>query len=119
MTGFGLPVPGVVLRNLIAVDIDVPVGIDVDITAPPVPASPAVVPGSPDRDSSRKADDSSRDDPSGRVIRVVRIWRVRGIPPGTIDHRRIVGRHVYHGGIGRFDDNSLVLDYDLLFFGCL
>ena len=118
MTGVGLPSLGVVVGNLVAVDIRVAVDVDIAVTTAPVPAPPPVVPGRPDRDPGREAEHAGGNDGSGWVVGVVRIGRVGRIPPGTVNHRRIVGRYIDHGGVGGFDHDHLVLDNDLLFLGC-
>jgi hypothetical protein len=51
-------------------------------------------------------------------IWVVGIRRVCRIGPGAVDHCRVIGRHIDHRGVGRFNDNRLPLDFNLLLLRC-
>jgi hypothetical protein len=100
------------------IDVGIPVNVNIDVTVSPIAVSPRIAPRRP----YGKAH-SERDHRYARHVprRVVIIGGIGRIPPGSIDHRRIVGRYVDNLRILRLDDDGLrlLLHRDLLPFGAL
>ena len=102
----------------VVVDIDVLAVIDVDAIVPvavPVGVSPGIAPG----DADRNADGKGVGRGGGGWRRVIVVRGIGRIGPHTIDNGRAVRGNVDNLGIGRLNNNRLLLHHNLLLLGRL
>jgi hypothetical protein len=99
-------------------DIDVvensrPVYVNVHIMVSPVETAPRTY-----RRSYEKTNPKCNTYPDSDS-RIPHIGWISRVPPWTINHRRIIRRHIYDLGIGRLDLDVPLLDYHLLLLCCI
>src|SRR5262249_20808840 len=112
---FSLPARLEILLGLLAINICIKIGVsvdvDIDISSTPVGATPGVSPRSAERDTCPKGKHRCAKRIPGRIPRIGRISRIW---PCSVNHGRIVGRHIHDLWTRRFDLDDLLLDDNFL-----
>ncbi len=90
----------------VIVDLHISVDVDYHVMTMPVKAAPRIAPSQTNRHAEAKADDTTRNDHSPRMIVVGPVHRP---PPRAVNDHRIIHGHVNHLGSSGFDHDLLAL----------